>query len=151
MPDKLGFGQMNLNKNGLGKRKIKKAPANGFTMIEALMALLIASIFASILFVQVRTAHQALHLPLDDQEQFAILQIREMVSLSKIAQVQNDQLILEEHERQETLQLDKNRLVKKPGYEILMEHIDAIEFFTQNGKLYLRYSKQGHVKEFQIG
>lgn len=130
---------------------MKKDQANGFTMIEALVALLIASILASILFVQASTAHKALQLPMDDQEQFAILQIREMVSLSRTAQAENDQLILEEHSRQETLELDKNRLVKRPGYEILMEHVDAVEFFTQNGKLYLRYTKQGHVKEFQIG
>ncbi len=68
---------------------MKKDQANGFTMIEALMALLIASILASILFVQASTAHKALQLPMDDQEQFAILQIREMVSLSRTAQAGN--------------------------------------------------------------
>ncbi|MBF0580604.1 hypothetical protein IM774_12770 [Erysipelotrichaceae bacterium RD49] len=73
------------------------------------------------------------------------------ISISKSARIEDHKLVLEEHSRTETLEMDKNRLVKKPGYEILMEQIDKAEFFNQEGKFYLRYTKNGHVQEFQIG
>ncbi len=124
---------------------------NGFTMVELLLCLMASVIIAGILMLQALAMRQSMRLSLDDQEQFAILQIREMVSLSKSARIEDHKLVLEEHSRTETLEMDKNRLVKKPGYEILMEQIDKAEFFNQEGKFYLRYTKNGHVQEFQIG
>ncbi len=136
--------QMKTSKTTSGAR-------NGFTMVEVLLGCMAAMMIAGILLLQASTINRAMKLTIDDQEQFAILQIRQMVSLAKAARIESGKLVLEEHSRTETLEMDQNRLVKKPGYEILMEKMDKIEFFNQEGKLYLRYVKNGHVQEFQIG
>lgn len=127
------------------------ALANGFTMAELVMTLLIGVIISSILVLQTSVLLKGSRVVLDDQEQFAILQIREMLSLSRTAGIEENALVLELDGKEQRLEADKNRLVKRPGYEILMEQVSGIRFERKGESIYLVYQKQEKERSFQIG
>ncbi len=138
-------------------RKLLKKPSktistfNGFTVSELLLSLFLGVLLTSLCAFQAKTMLQALNLQIDDQEQFSVLQIRELVALSKSAQVQNGTLYLEYQGKEETLGQDKNRLVKKPGYEIFLENIEKVYFEQTNQTIDLVWIKNSKVQRFQVG
>lgn len=133
-------------------RKEQNKPAqNGFTLVEVLIAMILAAIIASICMLQAGVLVKGVQVKPDHQEQFAILQIRELVSLSAHAFVRDRNLVLVENGEEEVLELDQNRLVKRPGYEILMENLEDVYFEQKEQKLYLVFTKNKRTKTFQIG
>ena len=60
-------------------------------------------------------------------------------------------MVLVENGEEEVLELDQNRLVKRPGYEILMENLEDVYFEQKEQKLYLVFTKNKRTKRFQIG
>ncbi|MGM9960322.1 MAG: hypothetical protein ACI32F_03290 [Allobaculum sp.] len=132
-------------------KRADRIKRNGFTLAQLLVGMIVATIIASICMLQAGVLVKGLNVMPDHQEQFAILQIRELVSLSAKASVRERDLVLFENGKEETLQQDKNRLVKRPGYEILMENLEDVYFEQQGQKLYLVYTKSKRTKTFQIG
>lgn len=132
-------------------KRADRIKRNGFTLAQLLVGMIVATLIASICMLQAGVLVKGLNVMPDHQEQFAILQIRELVSLSAKASVRERDLVLFENGKEETLQQDKNRLVKRPGYEILMENLEDVYFEQQGQKLYLVYTKSKRTKTFQIG
>lgn len=124
---------------------------NGFSLAEMMLGMIVATVIASICMLQAGALIRGLNVKPDHQEQFAILQIRELVSLSAKASVRDGDLVLFENGKEEILQQDRNRLVKRPGYEILLENLEDVNFEQQGQKLYLVYTKSKRTKTFQIG
>lgn len=133
------------------RKEQNKPTKNGFTLVEVLIAMILAAIIASICMLQVGVLVKGVQVKPDHQEQFAILQIRELVSLSAHAFVRDRNLVLVENGEEEVLELDQNRLVKRPGYEILMENLEDVYFEQKEQKLYLVFTKNKRTKTFQIG
>lgn len=120
-------------------------------MSEILLALLLALILSGILLLQAQILRSGSRLLPDDQEQFAILQLRDMICLSSSVQVNEGALILEENGRTERIEQDRNRLVKRPGYEILMENLESCRFESKQDRIYLIYHRSGKMRTFQVG
>ncbi|MDO4663816.1 MAG: prepilin-type N-terminal cleavage/methylation domain-containing protein [Erysipelotrichaceae bacterium] len=133
------------------RKEQNKTAKNGFTLVEVLIAMILAAIIASICMLQAGVLVKGVQVKPDHQEQFAILQIRELVSLSAHAFVRDRNLVLVENGEEEVLELDQNRLVKRPGYEILMENLEDVYFEQKEQKLYLVFTKNKRTKTFQIG
>lgn len=132
-----------MNQRRILKKKLKK---NGYLLIEALVALLISTIvsFLAIAFLQV--ALRLFLLKDDSQLQFAILQIRQELAICDSISVEDDILtyIFNHEERQ--IYFDKHRLVKTPGYEILMENVDEGHVYEEDSKIFIDLEGQ----EFQL-
>lgn len=124
--------------------KLKK---NGFTLIEALLALLITLIVSLCMVVFLKTCLSFLQFRTSHQDQMAILQIREILAISRNFEVENGTLKLIYEQEEITLGFDKNRLVRKKGYEILMEDIDNAYFIKEDNDIFLVWEKG--EKEFQ--
>ena len=124
---------------------------NGFTLVELLLGMILATIIASICMLQAGVLVKGIQVKPDHQEQFAILQIRELVSLSAHASVRDHDLVLYENGEEEILEFDQNRLVKRPGYEIFMENLEDVYFEQKYQKLDLVFTKNKRTKTFQIG
>lgn len=120
---------------------------NAFTLGEVLLALMVCVLCASLMSMQTGVLKRALELREDSQEQFAIVQIREMSAIARTVNVQAEKLILETPEKTERIEFDQHRLVKKSGYMILMEQIDGASFYTDNGSIYLevQYGSKRHI------
>lgn len=129
---------------------IKKSIPNGFTMIEALIALFISLIVSFCAVIYLRTCVLFINYRPNHQDQFAILQLRQIAAVSKDREVKQKALYMIYEHGEIRIEFDRNRLVKRDGYEILMENIEYAEFFEEDEKIYLRYQKDKKTFSVQI-
>lgn len=129
---------------------IKKSIPNGFTMIEALIALFISLIVSFCAVIYLRTCVLFINYRPNHQDQFAILQLRQIAAVSKDREVKERTLYMIYEHEEIRIEFDRNRLVKRDGYEILMENIKYAEFFEEDEKIYLRYQKDKKTFSVQI-
>ena len=129
---------------------IKKSIPNGFTMIEALIALFISLIVSFCAVIYLRTCVLFINYRPNHQDQFAILQLRQIAAVSKDREVKERTLYMIYEHEEIRIEFDRNRLVKRDGYEILMENIEYAEFFKEDEKIYLRYQKDKKTFSVQI-
>lgn len=129
---------------------IKKSIPNGFTMIEALIALFISLIVSFCAVIYLRTCVLFINYRPNHQDQFAILQLRQIAAVSKDREVKESTLYMIYEHEEIRIEFDRNRLVKRDGYEILMENIEYAEFFEEDEKIYLRYQKDKKTFSVQI-
>lgn len=128
----------------------KKSIPNGFTMIEALIALFITLIVSFCAVIYLRTCVIFINYRPNHQDQFAILQLRQIVAVSKDKEVKEKALYMIYEHNQIRIEFDRNRLVKRDGYEILIENIEYAEFIEEDEKIYLRYQKDKKTYSVQI-
>ena len=127
---------------------MKRSIKNGFTMIDALLSLLVFSIVTLCMLVFLQTCLKMLNMDMLQQEQMAVIQLREILSLSKVIEVQSHELTMNYKHESIWIGQDKDRLVKKEGYEILMEGVKNVAFYQQEEEIFLSYSKA--EKEYNV-
>ena len=129
---------------------MKRSPKNGFTLIEALFGLLITSIVSLLCVTFLQTALYIVSFEPLHQEQMAILQLRQILACSQDIQVEPSKLRMIYQHDEIQIEQDKDRLVKRDGYEILMEGVDHIHFEKENENIYIFWTKQDHRFQIQI-
>ena len=129
---------------------MKRSTKNGFTLIEALLGLLITSIVSLLCVVFLQTALYIVGFEPLHQEQMAILQLRQILACSQDIQVESSKLRMIYQHDEIQIEQDKDRLVKLDGYEILMEGVDHIHFEKENENIYIFWTKQEHRFQIQI-
>lgn len=127
---------------------MKRSIKNGFTMIDALLSLLVFSIVTLCMLVFLQTSLKMLNMDMLQQEQMAVIQLREILSLSKDIEVQSHELTMNYKHESIWIGQDKDRLVKKEGYEILMEGVKNVSFYKRDEEIFLSYSKA--EKEYNV-
>lgn len=127
---------------------MKRSIKNGFTMIDALLSLLVFSIVTLCMLVFLQTSLKMLNMDMLQQEQMAVIQLREILSLSKAIEVQSHELTMNYKHESIWIGQDKDRLVKKEGYEILMEGVKNVSFYKRDEEIFLSYSKA--EKEYNV-
>lgn len=129
---------------------MKRSIKNGFTMIDALLSLLVFSIVTLCMLVFLQTSLKMLNMDMLQQEQMAVIQLREILSLSKAIEVQSHELTMNYKHESIWIGQDKDRLVKKEGYEILMEGVKNVAFYKRDEEIFLSYSKAEKEYNLQI-
>ncbi len=129
---------------------MNKSKRNGFTLIEALVALMVSMVVSLLCLLLFQVQFHLIQLPQTTQEQLAILQIRQMLACADVWEVKQERCVYEYNHETIEIGFDKNRLVKQEGYQILMENIDDASFFEKQESLYLSFSKAEKVYTFQI-
>ena len=119
-------------------------------MIDALLSLLVFSIVTLCILVFLQTCLKMLNMDMLQQEQMAVIQLREILSLSKDIEVQSHELTMNYKHESIWIGQDKDRLVKKEGYEILMEGVKNVAFYQQGEEIFLSYSKADKEYNIQI-
>lgn len=119
-------------------------------MIDALLSLLVFSIVTLCILVFLQTCLKMLNMDMLQQEQMAVIQLREILSLSKDIEVQSHELTMNYKHESIWIGQDKDRLVKKEGYEILMEGVKNVAFHQQDEEIFLSYSKADKEYNVQI-
>ena len=128
---------------------MKKSKENGFTLIEALLSLMISLFISSMICMIFSTLFHLINIKDVKQDQYAILQLRERCAFASCS-VEDGKMILEMNHEQYMIFYDRHRLVKEKGYEILLENIDDAYFERKDGIIYLRYQKENHSFLFEI-
>ena len=128
----------------------KRSRRNGFTMMEALLSLMITSIILMCFVIFAQTCLKMTQFDAMHQEQMAIIQLRQILALSKDIEVRSDCLeMIYRHEKISIVQ-DKNRLIKKNGYEILMENINHVSFQEIENEIFMEWEKEGQTFFMQV-
>ncbi len=128
---------------------MKKSKENGFTLIEALLSLMISLFISSMICMIFSTLFHLINIKDVKQDQYAILQLRERCAFASCS-VEDGKMILEMNHEQYMIFYDRHRLVKEKGYEILLENIDDAYFERKDGIIYLRYQKENQSFLFEI-
>lgn len=127
-----------------------KLKRNGFTMIEALFGLLTTCIVSFLCMVLMQCYINFIHLDLNKQNQFAILQLRQLLSIAESIKVENNQLTCILNHEEYEFYFDRNRLVASPGYEIWMENLEDAYFVKKEDGIYFFYIQDRKSYKFEI-
>ncbi len=127
-----------------------KLKRNGFTMIEALFGLFTTGIVAFLCMILMQCYLTFIRLDLNKQNQFAILQLRQVLSLAESKKVENNYLTCILNHEQYEFYFDRNRLVATPGYEIWMENIDDAYFRREDNEIYLYFQQDNKMYKFEV-
>lgn len=114
---------------------------SGFTMIEVLLALLGTSLCAMLCFQIARLIHQYQIDNYRAEDEIALKQVRIMLAQSEILDVQPDALSFYYHEDSFRLVRYENKLVKRKGFEVLLQDIDSARFYRENTCVFLQYRR----------
>ena len=123
---------------------------NGFTLVEALVALMASGLVAVCFVLVLEACVHMVNQDADHQEQFSILQLRQIAALSDHCKVENEWMVCSYMKSDIAVGFDANRLVKIDGYEIFMEDIDYAGFYDQDDHIYLKWEKKGKGYKVQI-
>lgn len=115
---------------------------NGFTLIEALLSLLITSILSLCLLVLFQTCLKICQMDTLHQEQMAVLQLRQMLAISQDIEIFNHSVTMIYQHQKIWIGQDRDRLVRKEGYEILMEGVQNVLFTQKENEIYLSWTKE---------
>ena len=128
----------------------------GFSMAEALCALLCFVLMASLSCLLLKSARSAAGRASDSASGFFVLQLRQFAAVQDFAEVKNGELLVSSANGTfRIFQDQKNRLVKtrtisNGGYEILLEGISRAVFVQTDSRIYLEVSKDGKTERWQI-
>ncbi|WP_289107943.1 hypothetical protein [uncultured Dubosiella sp.] len=123
------------------KKRVKSASKpstrNGFTMMEALLALLVVSVCLQVGTAYLRVAQKLVAEPVDTQREFMILQLRHFVAQATTLEVESERIELVVRHERFTIEQDGSRLVKRGGYEILDEQVETVRFWEEGEAVFV--------------
>lgn len=129
----------------VSKSKSKRTyPINGFTLIDSLLALLVASILSLLLSALCMGVMKMASQQQNHQQEWALIQIRLLCAQAESAELKHGQIELTLMGKVTQLVIEKHRIVKKEGYEILMEQVDG-RFFEKEKILYLQLGPKAYA------
>lgn len=123
-----------------------KSRSNGFTMIEALFSLLVVSLLIGLLSGFMQVASQIVKNHRDSQREFLVLQLRSFLAPASSIRVDQGALEATIFHQSYRIEQDRDRLVKRGGYEILLENIHSASFYEEEDKIYISIDKE----DFQV-
>ncbi len=113
----------------------------GFTLIETLFALMALSLCIALLFPMLQLIRKVPDPVIFHQDILAVYQLRLLLSQSRDVSVEPSAMSF--HYRKEDWQLyyHHQNIVKGPGYEIFLMHVDDAGFRWEGGCAHLDYQK----------
>lgn len=119
----------------------------GYLALESLLSLFIYSVVSVLLVSLVSLIARTKTI---DWYYFDVgcMQLQSLLATCEIVDVDNDEISLICNNKEQYISFDKNRIVKRDGYQILLNGIDDVEFELIEETLYMRGLYCG--KEFSI-
>ncbi len=124
---------------------IRREP--GFTMIEMLLALSAVSLCAVLCSALIALLPRSIAQHYEAEDALALRQLRFLLAQADTFTLTQEQLAFRYHTQFFTLEQYGHLLVKRPGFEVMMQQVDHIRFFKQNECYYLSYTRQTNSKE----
>lgn len=124
----------------------------GFTLIEMIVALSVVCMVSPML---VNIAQMMIKIPYDNHkvsDDIAIHQLRKIYAEGADYESDDNLFYFTYRDKDATLMLDKNRLVKTPGYEIFMHDVERLRFFEEDDCQYMEWKHRDETtKEALLG
>lgn len=125
-------------------------PANGFSLLESLCALLCASIIMLLCTAVLEISSAILWVSSSSVRETAVLQIRELAASYDRCTAENGILYLENPGEKISLEFHQGRIVRRPGYEIFLEGLTDGEFTAEENGIFLRILCADRIWVWQI-
>ncbi|MEA5026399.1 hypothetical protein SDC9_161062 [bioreactor metagenome] len=127
--------------------KTLSGKTNGYTLIECLIVLMTVSFFMLQSYqVIVMIRRFPMH-HMEMQDLNGLHQLSLILALASDIEVSIDEISYAYKEERYTVNLVNNRLIIQPGTNIIMLDIDQIEFFEEEEKIKMIYSRNDKTKE----
>lgn len=118
--------------------------SKGFTLIEMLIGLLACTLVVH-LTISILSVISGFTIPSIDQASVFELQIKQLLYRTNILECGQDVLMIDNFE----IILDRSRIVKKPGYEILLHNVESVHF-NCGEYIDIEYIYDGKARGIQI-
>lgn len=129
----------------LFKTSIRKN--EGFTLVEVLVALLCVS-FSTLLLTQCMLLLRSQSMSrYESEDRIAIDQLRILCMQGDQYQLQNSTFLFRYHGEPTWLEYHNRRLVRRDGYQIFLQDIDAATFHKKGDCYYAQWVRQASTQE----
>jgi competence protein ComGF len=124
----------------------------GFILIEALIAFISMSLLLSIMSGITFSLIHLPKIPTISQLDVFILQFDQLLTLSTNFRLLDEQLCFDLDIRSFCIKNDENRLVKTPGYEILLDDVNHIQWELNDNEIIIQgiYNQKSFTCNFQL-
>lgn len=114
----------------------------GMTLIEILLSFSIFSFSIALFSILLRIMLAWYHLPTYAEDTNAIFQLQLMFAQATDFQVLQDNLVMNYHGKLTTLSYKNKKLIKSPGYEVLLQEIDFLNFTKDRNCIHIQFIKK---------
>lgn len=121
----------------------------GSLTIEAFVALFVYMIITSLLLAMLKSLHRWRS---TDWYYFdiACMQLQELIAICEITEISSNELALLCNREEFEIREHNNRLVKSPGYQIMLTDVQDIEFSLDDETIWMRGQFQNEKFELAI-
>lgn len=121
-------------------------------MIEVLLSLAITLLIVFNIYSLYRIIYSSQKIDSNNEDIYiAVKQISQYLYGSEFVDLNNGYTYINYENKEMTIFYDKNRLVKKDGYEIILSQIDFAEFDIEEDKIYLDIKRGEDDYRFFVG
>ena len=123
----------------------------GFTLIEVLFSLSICLliILNTVPILKVITVKDNLEITTSSFS-LGANQISKILFTAKDIQVSDSLIYTNEDDEQSTISLDNGRVVKKPGFDILIHDVDELSFYQNDRNIYMELNRDDNNYTYLI-
>lgn len=118
----------------------------GFTMIEALLSLLCAALFCMALSQTALVIVKGTRLDYQAEDILAIKQMQLLLAQSKCFTIHNNELHFSYHQEDFYLTQYKNFLVKRKGFEVILQEVEKVSFQKVKNCYEMNYQRDNQNK-----
>ena len=138
--------------DGENRLKFYRYNQNGFTLIEVLFSLSITLlIILSLTPIYQLFSHSKNITRFDEDIYIAAKQVSQYLLGSYYIDLEDGYHYLSFEQKETYLIFDKHRLVKKDGYEIILNNIDSLKFEIKEAMVYMKLRRKERHYYFLIG
>lgn len=133
-------------------RRFYKSNTKGFTMIEGLFSLIICLLIVINITSIVRILKTKNSININNSSlEIAVKQISQNLYTAKIESLGTSIIYTNENDEQFKIELNNNRIVKTPGFDIFLYNVNEVYFYEDNKKIYIDISVNDTKYTFWIG
>lgn len=123
---------------------------NGFTMIEMLLTLLVVSLCSVLLTYLIRFVQPERINAFVAEDKTAILQLQLLMAQAKEYEVTAKEIHALYHGEWISIEIDFDRVVRRPGYEIFLQEVEDAYFYEEKGCAGLHWGRKDEEQKALI-
>ena len=129
------------------KNILIKSNNKGFTLIELMLSLYIIMITLSLMIAFMPLLKRIVSNSINVQDYLSVKQLRYYIALNEVIEVNKNNMILKNHDKELYIVFEKERIVIKKGYQIIMQNVKNAYFYQNDDGYYLCYEKD---RKYQV-
>lgn len=123
----------------------------GFTMIEMLCTLFALSLLSAALAGLLYAIRQIPRHDYEVEDEIAVSQLQFLFAQGQHFQIENHQITMQYHGDEVRLEVYEDKIVKRPGFEVFLQDVDAVEFGWEGACVYAAWQRDTTWQEAILG